>query len=76
MNYKKLQKKIFGQKLPLHNLVASTLNHLGEQGLLASQHLSVQPMTLAEVKQRLEDIGHSLQEGENGFKNYTHSKQL
>ena len=25
-------------------------------------------MTLAEVKQRLEDIGHSLQEGENGFK--------
>ena len=24
-------KKIFGQKLPLHNLVSSTINHLGEQ---------------------------------------------
>ena len=58
-------KKVFGQKLPLHELASSTLNHLAEQGLLATQHFNTQNMTPIEVEERLADIGYAVPEGAN-----------
>ena len=47
------KKTIFGQKVPLHELIKITLTRLNERGLLAQTNYNTQQMTPQQIEQRL-----------------------